>query len=59
MFIFFVAMRVMAPANWIAVWRRAVKLERMERRLQDWNHNGYAAERQSSKYAKTFPGSTC
>ena len=49
MFVLYVMMRVMAPATWVSVWRRSVKLERMERRLLDWNHKGYGAEREPVK----------
>ncbi len=59
MFLLYVISKVMSPANWLSDKQRAVKLEQMERRLQDWDHREYVPARKTAEAAKTVPLSTC
>jgi hypothetical protein len=59
MFIVYVILRVMTPANWFAGRRRAMKLEQMERRLLDGNHPKYISVGNVSDRVKTIRANTC
>jgi hypothetical protein len=59
MFILRVVRRVMLPATWLGKRKRALKLERMERRLLNCNQIEYAPVRKLAEAAKTLPLSTC
>jgi len=59
MFVVYALLRVIFPATWFAGRRRALKLQKMERRLLDWKHPEYISLRQPPERSKTIPASTC
>jgi len=59
MFIVYAILEVMAPINWFAIRRRAMKLEQMERRLLDGNPPEYISVGKVSGQVKTIQANTC
>ncbi len=45
--------------NWIAGRRRALKLEKLQRRLLEWNHEEDLPKLNPDRNRKTLPSTTC